>query len=94
MPRASLFESAHAARRLWVPTAVVQDQVVRVEPGAATAWPCAEGTSVGTGAPSTKVIFAGGRGQIHGARRVSSYLRVCRHYALEHANVTVMSQDS
>jgi hypothetical protein len=71
MPRASLFESAHAARRLWVPTAVVRDRGGARGAGRGHSAAVCRGTSVGTSAPSTKVIFAGGRGQIHGARRVS-----------------------
>ena len=45
---------------------------VRAEPSAATAWPYAEGTSVVTSAPSAEVKFAGGGGQIRGARRAGS----------------------
>jgi hypothetical protein len=46
--------------------------VVRAELSAATAWPCAESTSLVTSAPSAEDIFASGRGQIHGARRAGS----------------------
>ena len=42
------------------------------QPSAATARPCAEGTSVVTSAPSAEVKFAGGGGQIRGARRAGS----------------------
>ena len=46
--------------------------MVRAELSAATARPCAEGTSLVTSAPSAEDIFASGRGQIHGARRAGS----------------------
>jgi hypothetical protein len=69
MPRASLFEPATrpdgSGCRPWLSGT----GVVRAEPSAATARPCAEGTSLVT---SAEDIFASGRGQIHGARRAGS----------------------
>jgi hypothetical protein len=47
-------------------------RAVRAEPSAATAWPCAEGTSVGTSAPSAEDKFPAAEDKFGDAWRAGS----------------------